>query len=477
MIRARRTIRPAEWAITFAVAVLAGLLLAAGDRVRPVLSPGLMAGVLAGSALFVLVRSLTICRESLRAGGGYAHLGSAAFGFGVLLAVVLPGLQLLAGARESRIESLGFPTPDVGPDLALAFLLYAMAVGAFYFGETVVGGGEALRERRFRLEGVRPLGRTWESRGTYLVLLVIGVLFVLFAGTSFEDRGRTVGQGFTQLFGYAAPIAIAIGVLNRHWGSRTYVVLSLVGVGVLLPGGVRTPLLIVAAAVAMRYLRSSAAQPIRWRQVLAAGLAIYMGATMLVALSTYRGSRDAADAASLPTNVARAAVNPFSQLQAQGVDTVDGLILATKVDREYVGASWLDPTKVVTGFVPRQLWPEKPIWLGTTVTQAYTNFGAGGIFLSGPGYALIVFGSIAAVPVLFGLLGAFSESLLRRMIEPSVWSALLVYFLMRFFFAGDAFDAFHVLGLCIVFVFARTVRGVLGLLHRPPESARRRVAG
>ena len=168
-----------------------------------------------------------------------------------------------------------------------------------------------------------------------------------------------------------------------------------------------------------------------------------------------------------------AAQDPFVHLQQQGLDTVDGLILATKVDRKLAGAEVTDPLKSVTGFIPHQIWPSKPPWLSAQITQLYTNFGAGGIFLSGPGYTLVVFGTAAAVPVLFLLLGFFSERIFRRMTQPSIWTALLGYFLVRFFYAGDAFDANHVLGLCLVVLTARGFSALTELRHRPPVIERR----
>ena len=128
---------------------------------------------------------------------------------------------------------------------------------------------------------------------------------------------------------------------------------------------------------------------------------------------------------------------------------------------------------MLLGFIPHQIWPGKPQWLFTRVTQAYLNFGAGGIFLSAPGYFLIVYGTVIAIPIAFLLLGVFSETMFRRMREPSIFTALLAYFFVRFFFAGDAFDAFHVIGLCLVVVFARTFTSAVNLLHRPPEVSRR----
>ena len=59
------------------------------------------------------------------------------------------------------------------------------------------------------------------------------------------------------------------------------------------------------------------------------------------------------------------------------------------------------------------------------------------------------------------------------MTQPSIWTALLGYFLVRFFYAGDAFDANHVLGLCLVVLTARGFSALTELRHRPPVIERR----
>ena len=163
-------------------------------------------------------------------------------------------------------------------------------------------------------------------------------------------------------------------------------------------------------------------------------------------------------------------MNPFGQLwEIGGLDTLDGLSLATKVNPDAVGASWSDPAKAVLGFIPHQLWPDKPEWLGSTVTQYYTAFEAGGIFLSGPGYLLIVFRSKLGIALGFLLLGLMSEALFRRLRVVSIWTVLLAYFLLRFSFGGDAFDAFHVLGLALVVLGGWAIGVVMSALLRSPD--------
>jgi hypothetical protein len=475
-VTSRRTeIRGFEWGIAIVLCLLGAVLVVLGGTVPTLLPAWAFGVILAVSCIFALGRSLTICRASIRAGGGFSRLGSAAISGGIIFAVVIPGFQLLAGVRKSRLEDLGFPNPHVAADVSKAFAIFILVLGAFYLGETIAEGRGQRFFRSATSRELKPLGRTWESKLTYGILLLIGgVIVVASLGggqAAFEARGKITGQGAVQLSGYAAPIAIGMGILNRHWGSRTLMVLSaLVGV-VLVLGAIRTPLIIVAAAAGIRYLYGNADKKMSGRQIIVWVLSIYVGSVLIVALSTYRGQKNSSSGTNvtLVGNIVAAAGDPFAQLQTQGVDTIDGLILSTKVDRSYVGASWTDPDKIVLGFIPHQLWPSKPTWLSNTVTQAYLQFGAGGIFLSGPGYVLIVFGSVVAIPIVFALLGAFSEYLFHRMREPSIWTALLVYLVVRFLFAGDAFDFFHVLGLCLLVVFARAVAQVISLLHRPAE--------
>lgn len=473
MVSGTREIRRSEWLLAVALSLLAAAALVYGVAVGVSMPAGGAALILTLLSVLIASRSLSACRARLRAGGGFSRLGSAIMGAGILIAVILPGAQLVLGTRKSRLDDTGFATNDVGHDLSVAFLIFTMALVAFWAGELLA---EAVSARRGQRESAtsRPIGRPWETRATYWFLMVVGIgLIIASIGSDFSQRGTVTGQGVIQLFGYSAPLAIAVGILNRHWGSRFLAAVSLAVMAFLIAEGIRTPLLIVAAGAGVRYLYSTRNRRFGLREIVVIVLTIYVGSVMLVSLSAWRGQKNTGGTLGLPEIVVLAAEDPFVHLQQQGLDTIDGLTLSTKVDRKFAGAKATDPLKVVTGFIPHQIWPSKPPWLSAEVTQLYTNFGAGGIFLSGPGYTLIVFGTAAAVPILFLLLGFFSERIFRRMAEPSIWTALLGYFLVRFYFAGDAFDAFHVLGLCVVVLTARGFSGLTALRHRPPVIERR----
>ena len=45
--------------------------------------------------------------------------------------------------------------------------------------------------------------------------MIVGVLLIIASiGSDFSQRGTVTGQGLIQLFGYSAPLAIAVGLLN-----------------------------------------------------------------------------------------------------------------------------------------------------------------------------------------------------------------------------------------------------------------------
>ena len=138
-----------------------------------------------------------------------------------------------------------------------------MALVAFWAGE-LLAEAIAVRKGREQIVPSRPIGRPWETRATYWFLVVVGVLLIIASiGSDFSQRGTVTGQGVIQLFGYSAPLAIAVGMLNRHWGSRFLAAVSLGLMAFLIAEGIRTPLLIIAAAAGVRYLYSTRKQALR----------------------------------------------------------------------------------------------------------------------------------------------------------------------------------------------------------------------
>ena len=474
-----RGVQASPWAtFSIGVAVTCGAVLSAVEwRIG--------AGVAGAVLVFASATALVVARQklfaSVRNRERWACLGSAIFAGGILLAVVLPGLALVAGTRESRLTDLGFVVHDVDGSVSRAFLIFLLALCSFSLGEALarsIGRARSGQLLRIRLDGP----------SVYVVLMIVGLtayLLRLRMGASTEEvlaqRGHVQGQGAASLAQWAIPLAVTIGILNRHWRSRWLALLSsLAFLGVVLFAGVRSPLVLIAIAVLMRLLVQGAQN----RRALRTGVLImailYTGALMAIALSAWRGKVTRGQDAALSAEITKLPANPFDKLASQaGLDTVDGLILAVQVDREAVGARWSDPANAVTGFVPRKVWPEKPDWLGSMVTKHYLDWGGhAGMFLSGPGYAYVVFAGAAGVAGVFLALGLFAESLYARIRPLSAEAALLTYFLLRFFFGGDAFDAFHVLSLFALLLAARGIaRIAVGLMRGSPPGFEPRLEG
>lgn len=436
---------------TVGLASLVGGLIGLGDRLQSSASFGITLVLLIAFGVFALLRSATLCRASLRDGLGWTSLVSGLVGASMLVAVGLSGFQLATGLRESKLAELGLPVADPRAAVAQAFLVFLVAGAALLAGEQLA----ALTKARVRR---RPLGEDsrFETKRAYYALICLAIIgFVLAGGRSQQETFNSraaAGVGISSLLASAYVLAVSIGVLQRHWGSRALAAcsLGLVTVGLLL-GGTRTPLAIAGTAVLLRLIVQTAPTKHTFRLIVVGTVMAYASVVLLVGVATWRGAVAEKGSASLSATLVEVAPNPFAGLSAGGLDTLDGLILARQVDREAVGAHVTDPAKALTTFVPRVLWPEKPLFLGNSISTYYTSFGGNsGLFLSGAGYGYIVFVGVAGMASMFLVLGYVFEAAYRSMRVGSIWTVLITYFAVRFFFAGDAFDAHHVLGLCLL---------------------------
>lgn len=412
--------------------------------------------------------SVRSCVLAARGVTGWIHVGSLFLSVGSLAAFLLPGIQFLNGARASRLAQQGLVLTETSVDVARAYLIISGVLIAFFVGEVV-----ASRIRPRRHLSIRIYRSNWNSRATWTALAMLSVLIIVFrysAGQSlqptFSARGTAKGEGFVAILGWAPALAVALAVLHRHYRSRLVVAISLLFVGYLVISGNRSPLLLICLALALRTLMTLTTTSRTFKAVVGIPMLAYVAATMLVSISAWRGEIIRGHSTSLVTTSGEALTDPFSKLSGSGLDSLDGLVLATHIDPRTVDASWTDPVKVLTGFIPHQLWPDKPEWLSGTVARTYLHFGASGMFLSGAGYSWLIWGGIGGAILAFFLLGlGSSRALTGAHGSLGVGSLLVIYLLVRFTFAGDAFDGFHVLGLACVVAFAAVIAKVVEALR------------
>lgn len=469
------------------------VLLAAGVSV--IGWPNWDSGFLATEAMivllpvFLLAHSFLLCRRSLQRGQGWAGLGGLAIAAVTLVAISLPSLELALGITSSKLDTLGFGAFDMRAEIGAADRLFVVALVAFAVGQLLYS-----RLRRVPLQVSKPAG--WrsslraavETPSTYFGLMLCGIVgHLLLIGSPAADianRSLVRGAGIPLTLGYGIWLAASIGVLQRHWGSRLLPLVTTAAVVFAESLTVtRTPLVLLGIAFGLRFLRASSVSPRPWAQIAGAVLLVYVGATLVVAISGWRADLTRPGrTGTLFSEVLSAAQNPFANLSGAssstqasgGLDSVEGLILARHVDPAAVGASYADPLKAVSELVPSQLWPDKPAFLGNTITYRYTNIGAGaGLFLSGPGYSYIVYSGVPGVAGVFLILGILSGVVFKSSRRTPIIVCLFAYFIVEFTAEGDAFNAFQLITFLGLLFFGTALgQGAFHTLSGHPTTTR-----
>lgn len=408
----------------------------------------------------ILGFTLTGWVQSVRRGQTRAFTGTTIVSLVVFGGVFLPGASLVWRTRAANVERL-LGTPIATDDkLTFAFILASAVVSAFLVGEAVA----------IWLTRRRTQPRPYDWRKAHAVLYVVG-----FLGTapsllsrnisdSFAERGTESGAGVLVLASWCLPLAAAIAVSQRHWGSRLRLASTGLAVAMLLASGVRSPLLLIAIAALPRLISAIAASRFSVGRWLTLGVGAYGLFIVAAAISSWRGGIRAGRNPDLLAELLRHALNPSAALTSSGIDTLDGLLLVQSVDTRQFDPSMFDLLKVFTTFIPRQIYPDKPPLLSNMISQSVLDFGAAGMFLSGPGYLLVISGSVAAVIALFAL-GGLTYSLVGSLTS-AVGATVLGYTLLRFVMGGDAFDFYQGLTLVLLLVCARLAVAAGGTVGR-----------
>jgi len=450
------------------LAIAAGCAIAFAPRGDEALSESTLAIMLIAVSVAVAITSLRATWAQREGPPPMVRFGSGLLGLAMLLGVVVPGVLLTTGAEDPKLPDKGYPLADLSAEVAAAYAIFLLVFLAFVVGERLTA---YVLARQRHPTPTRQLRVGIDTRGTYFALVGIGTAITLYSrvldpsGRSQEEvfatRGQVEGAGAETLLGWSIPLGIALAVVHRHWGSRRLVTLNALLAIVLISQGTRSPFLLIGVAMLIRFVGSPSLRRRPARSISLAVVAGYLGVALAVGIADWRGDVIREPTASLSDSLIEATRSPLTGLGDAGLDSLDGLILARNADRAAVGASWTDLHKAITGFIPHQIWPEKPEWLSVVVTHHYIHFGGSGIFMSGAGYGLLLFGGTEGAILLFLVLGAISAIVYRRLSADSLLTVLWTYFLLRFFFAGDAFDAFHVLGLLLLSVFASGLATVL----------------
>lgn len=394
------------------------------------------------------------------------RMGSAVLAPLALLTVTVPSISLVWRTRTANVERLTGIELASSEALTFALLLFAACVLSFWIGEGII---RPVQDQRHPID-TNDIDK-WKS--AQLILMFAGVTTAVTRiggdrALEFSERGTQEGQGVAVLLWWCLPLGIGIGFLFKHWGSRWRLLLGLGGIALIVNSGVRSPLLVIAIALVPLVLNAlaKARRPARVWVMTSAGT--YVLLAVGGAISAWRGSIRYGTPVSFNESLWNALANPLRSLTTSGFDTVDGLILVHSLPAGVVDASLFDLLKIFQTAVPRQLYPDKPEFISNIISRDLLGFGAAGMFMSGPGYLILIGGGWLVAILLFAAGGLVFRQSAGRRFGGVAW-LICTYTLVRFFMGGDAFDFYQGLTLVAIATLALLIAKLSSLF---PSNAR-----
>ncbi|MGF9648056.1 hypothetical protein AAIH32_08790 [Pseudarthrobacter oxydans] len=429
-----------------------------------------------GITVFVACAAWSQCIDSSRQGLSPSRIGSAVFAPLVLMAVTLPAASLVWRTRTANVEKLTrteLATPDA---LSFSLLLFTACLLAFWLGE-----GLLRPKQNVTWVQITDLGLRWRRAQLLLILVGLASSASQLGGdrtVEFSERGTQEGQGILVLAWWCLPLGIAIGFLFRHWESKPRLFVSLVGIALIVNSGVRSPLLLIAIAFIPRLIATIARSPRPLKVWATAVFGSYLLIAVGGAISVWRGSIRYGSPVTFGQALYNAAADPLKALTSSGLDTVDGLLLVYSLPANIVDANLLDLFKAVQTAIPSQFYPDKPEFISNIISRELLGYGAAGMFMSGPGYLILIGGSWLTAVVFFFVGGVIFRCLTSRRVGGVAW-LILTYTLIRFVMGGDAFDFYQGLTLVAIstaaLVAAHFLDGVRGRMKVTKPSSDRKI--
>lgn len=424
------------------VPVPASILALAGE-----LEAGVWTTIIASSVAMIVSGWASL---TYRGSGRVALIVDAAL-YAVVAVLSIVFLALLTVPQQGKLYRLnlnGFV--GVGETIPSYFLLlWVISLAAFPVSAHLTRAPITTRRANFSARTAIALG-SFGAVGLALMLTVS-------RAAAFAARGESGGNGLVSMLYWAAAAFIAyvvVGWEKSH--SRSFLVAAVIATALIALTGNRSPLALVAVAVILRIVLDR-------RKVLLAivGLCAPLG----LAVFSYQSIWRSLVAQGLPAGpsviFAQMASDPTREILRIGLDSIEGHTLARVVLERGFEARWTDPLTSVLNFVPRQFWPDKPILLGTQIGETYLGLGAGGLFMSGPGYLSLVAGSTLLGSIAFiCFILAIKRGLCSERLPPLIATAL-VFLAIRFTVAGDAFDIFLTVQIAFLYWIAYCIGRLL----------------
>jgi hypothetical protein len=382
----------------------------------------------------------------------------------------IPAQLQASGELSSKLLApsvLSRPYPSEVESLSSNWLLELLAVHA---AEFIASFAYMFSRRGKRALAGLPLKHLSTERHRAIVMLAallllsVGIVasIVLPAG-SVAQRGQDVGEGLSVILRTTLVVSIATLAFNNFFRKKLIFVITIAGVCFLVLSNVRSPLLVVILAYAAGVI---ARRELSFQKLAGFGMLSILFALAGSFMSAYRGEMIQGRTPEASAVWRETMRDPLVAAYGSGIDTLDGYRLSAKV---YPGET-PDPANLVvavTTFVPRAIWPTKPMDLSISISARYLKYGAGGAFLSPIGYLTIAFGGYVEALLVWAVL-IFVISLLYMINFESFIGAVFVIMTFRLTLAGSPFDVYYSLTLIMIYalgclpalIFYSTVRGV-----------------
>ena len=376
----------------------------------------------------------------------------------MLVLVSLPTYVFLFGGQATLLERIGFIGTENDLFVVRALSLISISHAGYVLG--ILLGTQKTSDSNsdsisFFSQESEKFKIIWKALS---IIGLFGALFAKLSNFSIESRAN-FGRGVPILLLHGWMIAPALAVLFSHWGQKFLMLITLLQIILLLQiGGARSSLILVFLSVFIRLTknREIGAKSKTIKNIATASIGIYLGLIIVQGIPILRAElRNERLSPSTYIGILR---DPLVNLTTvSGFDSVQGAILAIYAKDSGFEVSTLDPLNAFLTFVPRQIWPDKPRFIGPELTQSYSQVqGNAGIVISGGAYLYLIGGGSLLFIGFFFLLGRWTARLSQN-IRTLIPFMFILHFAIRFTYGGDSFDLFYILQDVLLFSVASKI--------------------
>lgn len=407
-----------------------------------------------GQVCFFIISAIIMFRflSLVKRGRPYYGLISALACIMYIICLYISANMQASGLSNSKLVVARFLEPTDYHELNGLSFRWSIELLAVYLGEIVgIKFWRAVMPVRSRMRAQD--GRIVFENSTIIsaVLLFAIGLFCTIALSSDLSTRADGGQGLYTILKTCLVISLCVIFFYDFFNRKIFVIVGILGIGILIISAVRSPVLSVAIAYFAGRIARGEVTIVMLARFVATGFVV---AILAAAMSNYRGEIIMGRQGSITDAASEAIGNPFSSIYSGGIDTLDGYRLAQQVQP----SEDPDPLNIlvaITTFVPRSMWPNKPEDLSLGITYRYLRWDQGGIFLSLIGYLSIAFGGYS-----FALFATFAIAATLSAIYQQVYRGfggfVVILMTFRLFLAGSPFDIYY--GLLMLFVWSAALK-------------------